>query len=102
MIKSRLAENLELQTGIHPLVAAHVVDILFQSMIDSLMEDGCVEIRGFGSFRVKTYGGYEGRNPQTGEVVKVEPKRLPSWKMGKELKERVRRGQRSFSKLRLR
>jgi integration host factor subunit beta len=48
-----------------------------------------VEIRGFGSFKIKHYKGYQGRNPKTGEVIHVEDKRLPFFKVGKELKERV-------------
>ena len=54
---------------------------------DSLLEGGRVEIRGFGSFKVKEYGSYAGRNPRTGEKVAVEPKRLPFFRAGKELKE---------------
>jgi len=48
-----------------------------------------VEIRGFGSFKVKQYGGYTGRNPKTGKRIEVKPKKLPFFKCGKELKERV-------------
>ena len=57
------------------------------SMKESLLEGGRVEIRGFGSFKVKEYGSYAGRNPRTGEKVAVEPKRLPFFRAGKELKE---------------
>jgi len=48
-----------------------------------------IEIRGLGSFKVKSYDGYRGRNPKTGELTKVKPKKLPFFKCGKELKERV-------------
>ena len=50
-----------------------------------------IEIRGFGSFVMRQYGGYKGRNPKTGEIVDVAPKRLPYFKVGKELKELVNR-----------
>jgi integration host factor subunit beta len=51
-----------------------------------------VEIRGFGSFKVKLYEGYRGRNPKTGEVIEVKPKALPFFKVGKGLRERVDKG----------
>ena len=50
-----------------------------------------VEIRGFGSFKIKYYKGYKGRNPKTGETIEVKPKKLPFFKVGKELKKRVDR-----------
>jgi integration host factor subunit beta len=55
----------------------------------ALAQGDRVEIRGFGSFQVKDYEGYDGWNPKTGELVKVQPKKLPIFKVGKELKERV-------------
>ena len=55
----------------------------------SLVRGDRVEIRGFGSFVVKEYGSYTGRNPKTGTKIKVEPKKLPFFKVGKELKDRV-------------
>jgi len=57
-----------------------------------LKKNGRIEIRGFGSFVVREYGAYTGRNPKTGRNIKVEPKRLPFFKVGKELKERVDKG----------
>ncbi|HCU23551.1 MAG TPA: hypothetical protein DF383_00930, partial [Deltaproteobacteria bacterium] len=48
-----------------------------------------IEIRGFGSFVNRDYESYTGRNPRTGESIQVEPKKLPFFKVGKELKERV-------------
>ena len=67
--------------------ATLVVNTFVDSMKESLLEGGRVEIRGFGSFKVKEYGSYAGRNPRTGEKVAVEPKRLPFFRAGKELKE---------------
>ena len=58
-------------------------------MVDALKRGDGIEIRGFGSFTVRDYKAYEGRNPRTGETVHVAPKRLPFFKVGKELRERV-------------
>jgi integration host factor subunit beta len=58
-------------------------------MAEELADSGRIEIRGFGSFVVKDYKAYMGRNPKTGEVIEVRPKRLPFFKVGKELRERV-------------
>ena len=66
-----------------------VIDMLFDDMERSLVKGERVEIRGFGTFRVKEYPGYVGRNPKTGERTKVEPKKLPFFKVAKELRERV-------------
>ncbi len=65
------------------------MDIFFNGMADKLAKGGRVEIRGLCSFFVKEYGSYTGRNPKTGEKVKIIPKKLPFFKAGKELKERV-------------
>lgn len=66
-----------------------VVNLVFDMMADTLKKDDRIEIRGFGSFVNRVYGAYEGRNPKTGELVKVDPKRVPFFKVGKELKEMV-------------
>lgn len=70
-------------------VAKVIVDTLFDGMKESLEKGGRIEIRGFGSFVVRNYGSYKGRNPKTGEIVEVPPKKLPFFKVGKELKEMV-------------
>jgi integration host factor subunit beta len=69
--------------------AAAIVEIFFNGMADELAKGGRVEIRGLCSFFVKEYRSYTGRNPKTGEKVKIAPKKLPFFKAGKELKERV-------------
>ena len=69
--------------------AEAVVNLFFDKMSDALVQGERVEIRGLCSFFVKKYGGYTGRNPKTGEQVKIKPKKLPFFKAGKELKERV-------------
>jgi integration host factor subunit beta len=69
--------------------AENIVRLFFDGMADALAKGDRVEIRGFCSFFVKEYEGYTGRNPKTGEKVKIAPKKLPFFKPGKELKERV-------------
>ena len=85
MNKSELVKALADQANISLDEATLVVNTFVDSMKDSLLEGGRVEIRGFGSFKVKEYGSYAGRNPRTGEKVAVEPKRLPFFRAGKEL-----------------
>ena len=63
--------------------------IFFDNIKKALAEGDKVEIRGFGSFVLKKYKGYTGRNPKTGEPVEVEPKVLPVFRTGKDLKERI-------------
>lgn len=69
--------------------AAKVVQIFFDSMADALVNEERIEIRGLCSFFVKNYKSYTGRNPKTGEKVRIQPKKLPFFKCGKELRERV-------------
>jgi integration host factor subunit beta len=65
---------------------------MFDSMVDALCRGEGIEIRGFGSFSIRSYKEYQGRNPRTGEAVRVRPKRLAFFKVGKELRERVNNG----------
>ena len=69
--------------------AETVINLFFDKMADALAQGDRVEIRGLCSFFVKKNGAYTGRNPKTGEKVKIKPKKLPFFKVGKELKERV-------------
>jgi integration host factor subunit beta len=69
-----------------------LVQVVFESMEAALKRGERIEIRGFGSFELRSYRPYEGRNPRTGVRVSVQPKRLPFFKVGKELKERVNAG----------
>ena len=89
MNKSDLIEALSKETGLPVRKAEEVVNTVFNSMADSLAKGDRIEIRGFGSFKIKDYDGYIGRNPRTGESVNVRSKRLPFFKCGKDLKERV-------------
>ena|SRR2546421_4804077 len=72
-----------------------LVDQVFEAMVEALKRGEGIEIRGFGSFTIREYKAYEGRNPRTGETVQVKPKRLAFFKVGKELRERVNDGRRS-------
>ncbi len=69
--------------------AEMVCNLVFDMMIEALMKNDRIEICGFGSFVNREYQAYKGRNPKTGEVVNVAPKRVPFFKVGKELKEMV-------------
>jgi integration host factor subunit beta len=66
-----------------------IVDLLFSLMQEALEKGERIEIRGFGSFEIRHYGNYKGRNPKTGQTVDVRPKKVPFFKAGKELKEMV-------------
>ena len=87
MNKSELIKSLSEQTNISIDEATLVVNTFVDNMNNALLEGDHVEIRGFGSFKVKEYGAYAGRNPRTGQKVEVESKRLPFFRAGKELKE---------------
>jgi integration host factor subunit beta len=87
--KSELIEKLALKSGIPLPQAEEIVSLVLRKMKETLVGGGRIEIRGFGSFVVKVYESYLGRNPKTGEKISVPPKKLPFFKVGKELKERV-------------
>ena len=89
MNKSDLIEELSKREDLTKTKAEEVVDLVFSEMTNALVAGDRVEIRGLGSFKVKNYDGYKGRNPKTGKQIKVKPKKLPFFKCGKELKERV-------------
>ena len=89
MNKSELVESLANKKNLTYKKAEEIVNLIFDSMTQALVEGGRIEIRGFGSFVVKDYKSYMGRNPKTGEVIQVMPKKLPVFKVGKELRERV-------------
>lgn len=89
MNKSELIERLATKSGINILQAEDVVNLIFRRMRDTMVNGGRIEVRGFGSFVVKQYRSYQGRNPKTGERIEVPPKKLPFFKVGKELKERI-------------
>ena len=69
--------------------AKETVELIFDTMIEAMLREERIEIRGLGSFAVRHYCSYAGRNPRTGESIQVEPKKLPFFKTGKELKDIV-------------
>ena len=89
MNKSDLIEALSEGEDLTITKAEEVVNMVFSEMTNALVAGERVEIRGLGSFKVKSYDGYKGRNPKTGKPIKVKPKKLPFFKCGKGLKERV-------------
>jgi integration host factor subunit beta len=89
MNKADLVNELKEKNQFTRQQAEALVDLFFNSITDALANNERVEIRGFGSIFVKEYNGYVGRNPKTGELVQVKTKRLPFFRCGKELKERV-------------
>ncbi len=89
MNKSQLIEALAKEESLPIKKAEEVVNTVFGDMEKALINGERVEIRGFGSFKVKQYEGYKGRNPKTGEMITVGRKKLPFFKVGKDLKERV-------------
>jgi integration host factor subunit beta len=89
MNKSELIKTLADENAISVDESTVVVNTFFDSVKKALLENRRVEIRGLGSFKIKEYQGYSGRNPKTGEVVSVAPKKLPFFRAGKELKEYI-------------
>ena len=89
MHKSQLMWDLVNRFGMTKKDAKLCVDTVFSSMGAALAEQGRIEIRGFAMFKVKGYRPYRGRNPKTGERIDVEEKKLPVFKMGRELKKRL-------------
>ena len=87
--KSELIEMISNKLKLPKGKAEQIVNTIFESMVEALKKGEGIEIRGLGSFTVREYKAYEGRNPRTGSPVKVAPKRLPFFKVGKELRERV-------------
>jgi len=89
MNKLELIDTLRSEAQLTKSEAAAVIELFFNEMANALAKGNRVEIRGLCSFYVKKYKSYTGRNPKTGEKVKTKPKKLPFFKCGKELKERV-------------
>jgi integration host factor subunit beta len=89
MTKADLINLIAEKAGITRVKAETVVNTIFESMVEALLRDDRIEIRGFGSFVNREYEAYEGRNPRTGQVIEVDQKKLPFFKVGKELKEQI-------------
>jgi integration host factor subunit beta len=89
MNKSELIETLSRKENLTEKKAMDIVNLLFDGFTEELKNGGRIEIRGFGSFVVRNYQSYTGRNPKTGSNIDVAQKRLPFFKVGKELKEKI-------------
>ncbi len=72
--------------------STEIVDFIFDKMKGAILNGERIEIRGFGSFFVKSYQPRKGRNPKTGEIIDVLPKKLPFFKVGKDLKKKLIEG----------
>jgi integration host factor subunit beta len=89
MTKADLIDIVAERTKLPRGRAELLVGQMFECMVDALQKGEGIEIRGFGSFSIRAYREYQGRNPRTGEAVHVKPKRLAFFKVGKELRDRV-------------
>jgi integration host factor subunit beta len=89
MNKANLIKQVSEKTNIELKAAKVIVDTFSDAMRESLEKGDRIEIRGFGTFVVRHYGAYKGRNPKTGEIVHVLPKKLPYFKVGREMKKLV-------------
>ena len=87
--KSQLTQQLAEAMHLSVREAASLVNTIVDAMAEALERGDSIEIRGFGSFVVKSYDTYTGRNPKTGEQITVKPKKLPFFKVGKDLREQV-------------
>jgi len=89
MVRSELIEILSSKADLRHAQSEEIVDLFFGGIMEALTTEGRVELRGFGAFTVRRYQGYDGRNPKTGEHITVPGKKLPFWKTGLELRQRV-------------
>ena len=89
MTKSQLVDAVTRQSGHPHKIVETAVNTVFDAMVVALKREERIEIRGFGNFTVRKYRAYQGRNPKTGDQVEVPPKRMPFFKVGKDLRERV-------------
>ncbi len=92
MNKSDLIEKIVEKARLPRKRAELIINVMFDAMAEAMAHDDRIEIRGFGSFISKHYRARSGRNPRTGETIPVPAKRLPFFKVGKELRERVDSG----------
>ena len=89
MNKMDIINKLAADINVNQKIAKIAVDTIIDSVKKAIINNERVEIRGFGSFTLREYKAYNGRNPKSGEMVNVEPKKLPYFKVGKELKEMI-------------
>jgi integration host factor subunit beta len=89
MTKSELVAALANDQKLTAHESISIINTILDTMVDALCQNQAVEIRGFGTFTIREYEPYEGRNPKTGKKIEVKKKKLPFFKVGKELKEKV-------------
>ncbi len=92
MTKAELIDLFAAERGLPRKTAERVVNVIFDSMRESLCAGERIELRGFGSFHLREYDAYVGRNPRTNEPIKVQAKVLPVFRVGKSLRKRVNGG----------
>ncbi len=89
MTKAELIDKFSEKAQVTRVKAEIIINIVFDSMVEALVDNERIEIRGFGSFVNRDYKAYQGRNPRTGEPIQVKPKKTPFFKAGKELKKNL-------------
>ena len=99
MTRTQLIRAVAERADISQALAARVVHGLFEQMRDALCQERRVEIRGFGTFQVKRYEGYQGRNPKNGARIQVKPKALPVFRTGKDIHRRLNDSRLNASRL---
>ena len=87
--KAELIATLSVELNLPVREVTQIIDTILKSLTDALVRGEGIEIRGFGSFTIREYESYVGRNPKSGEVVSVKPKKLPFFKVSKQLKKAV-------------
>jgi integration host factor subunit beta len=92
MTRAELVEDVARQSQLTRRQSEVIVDAVFSSILDSLRRGDKIELRGFGSFRIRQRASRSGRNPKTGEGVVVPPRKVPTFKPGKDLRELINRG----------
>ena len=91
MTKKQIVQMISDKTGLTQLQTKDIVDLTFESIVNTLLEEGRIELRNFGVFEVKQRKARKARNPRTGEKVDVPPKNVVTFKPGKEMEEKVRK-----------
>jgi len=89
MTKADLILQLAEENNLSTREATSIINTILKTITDALVQGESIELRGFCSFTIRSYDAYEGKNPRTGKTVMVKPKRLPFFKVGKDLRERV-------------
>ena len=91
MTKKQIVQQISDKTGLTQLQTKDIVDLTFEAIVNTLLDEGRIELRNFGVFEVKTRKARKARNPRTGEKVDVPPKNVVTFKPGKEMEEKVRK-----------